>query len=434
MKKRFIALILFMFVFVMAGCDLIGGEQTDNTRPSNPDSGDLNDDQQQDVVYSTVLEQAIHAIFVEQSNMTIMMEMFGTDMDGYAFNIRIDGSTVHYEALVDGVIEHEDYRVEEDGVIYLYSYIGNDQWSRYEIPVDYIDLIFLDIFDDDLSASWFTEGDPGHFTLQEAYFSQVFGEDAEEINRFTIEIDASMNSIWTVEGEDEGEPARLVITINNLGSTVIDLPDLTIDDEFTPPVSYGEPWAMGTLAPGGENEHVLTITDEGFYYVFISSNFDSYGEIETLDGQFLSDDDDSMGYLDFKISVYLRPGQYVVLVTGFYDDDYGDYFLYLEREEDYPTPYTHGSLRSGEENSHNIIIEHTGWYDIYAYTTFDSIGELRTLDGGLLERNDDNYIDGNWTNDFKMLIFLEAGTYELIILGYDASEYGAYTIFVVPQD
>ena len=96
------------------------------------------------------------------------------------------------------------------------------------------------------------------------------------------------------------------------------------------------------LESGGENIHIIDIDAEGFYDIYLVSDFDSYGELEDMDGNLLAYDDDSGQNYNFKITYYFStPGQYVVVVTGYdYSSfNYGFYDLVVVLNESSGTPF-----------------------------------------------------------------------------------------------
>ena len=91
-------------------------------------------------------------------------------------------------------------------------------------------------------------------------------------------------------------------------------------------------------------------------------------------------------------------------------------------------PLLNDTLESRETNTHVITIETAGQYAIYTESNVDTVGSLSHA--GVMIAEDD---DSGQAFNFKIIITLEPGDYELDVWGW-MSAYGPYTLFVVLLD
>lgn len=102
------------------------------------------------------------------------------------------------------------------------------------------------------------------------------------------------------------------------------------------------------------------------------------------------------------------------------DDDNNDETAYEPVDNGFMV--TIDAFESRETNSHQIIIEHAGVYDIYTASLIDTVGKLY-LAGEEIER--DGRID-----DFLITIFLEPNTYEVEVGGFSRDDFGTYGLYL----
>lgn len=80
------------------------------------------------------------------------------------------------------------------------------------------------------------------------------------------------------------------------------------------------------LEAGAKNHYTFVVPEDGYYIIQTTSNLDTYGELITPNKTYKNDDS---GYKsNFKIRAKLKAGtKYSLWVSGYSDDDEGDYSL-----------------------------------------------------------------------------------------------------------
>lgn len=414
-KLLFLSLLVLFFMVACTRSDT-GGRTTD---PNQQDPSQGTTDPNQQAPNVTSLADWLNLLYNTSTNHTITF----TGKENGVVELYAEmkqASNVNYVYLSEGgFYEVEQYILQEDGSWVTYMAYDNNDWFRmnYVDPYDLLD----ELFENNLQANWFARSNNA-YELRTEHYADVFGSDFDDITGFTITFtDRSM--LWFITGVDDTDEVTLEIEFTDFGTTQITLPDFS--ELVSNPGSDPEALLSDYLNSSGENRHQISITTAGHYEIYVISVFDSYGVLEDVNGTVLAEDDDSYGGWDFKMTVYLEPGTYYVIVTGYDDSDYGSYSLYVNLRTGYNPTYT-GYLEAGEENAYTFTISSPGPYRIYAVTTFDSYGVLKNAAGDVIAEDDDS----NGSLDFRINITLEVGTYTIVISGYDYYSYGYYDIFI----
>ena len=85
---------------------------------------------------------------------------------------------------------------------------------------------------------------------------------------------------------------------------------------------------QGALTAGDTDYFRLDLESSGTLEVYTSGSIDSFGRLEDADGVLVDSDDDGGAGLNFRLETNVNSGAYFVRVTGFDDDDTGDYTLH----------------------------------------------------------------------------------------------------------
>ena len=133
--------------------------------------------------------------------------------------------------------------------------------------------------------------------------------------------------------------------------------------------------------------------------------FDTEGELQTEDGTVLGRNSDaSIDDVNFKIAINVEPGTYYLEVIEF-DGATGSYIVHttLEqgqlvvdagdtREKATPlalgTPYSEDIAPVDDVDYYRIVVNESGKLTVWTTGEFDTFGELQTVNGVVLSRND----------------------------------------------
>ena len=258
------------------------------------------------------------------ATVTTEMPFFG-EME---ITMKVDGDVGFATSSMFGMASESYMIIEDDQYVSYTRTVGETQWTR-EVVNEH-DLGMTEITEE-LDASWFTYDD-GVYVLDEAYFDELMGEDADTLKAFTIELGDDSITITMTMGE-MGMDMDMTMVFTAINSTTIELPDFSDHISYDPggngeTIPGAVPYLNDTLESGETNTHTIVIDTAGTYAIYTESNFDTVGSI-SQDGVLLAEDDDSGLSWNFKITIYLEPGEYEVDVWGWMSD-YGPYELFVE--------------------------------------------------------------------------------------------------------
>lgn len=142
---------------------------------------------------------------------------------------------------------------------------------------------------------------------QDRYFLKIEGYDSYDYGTFTITIEYgdTLESVYTYEKELEVDS---YVQRNLMSMSLRDLYGRDIMDEAIE----------------------FQVLESGYYTIYLSSDFDSYGILYDAEGTIIIEDDDSGENYNFGFEVYLDPGSYSILIKGNESSDYGDYIVYVD--------------------------------------------------------------------------------------------------------
>jgi len=202
-------------------------------------------------------------------------------------------------------------------------------------------------------------------------------------------------------------------------------------------------YVTSSVEANGVEYFELLITESVTVNIYSTGDYDLEVEIynsKTAMIPFEYDDDSGTDY-NFSIdNLTLEQGVYYIHV---YSLDYvtANYELHVETAEESST--TTGdddftidlnttasrTLSTGGIDTYTITLPSNGELMVYLDSEFDSYGVIYDTDGEIVAENDDGF---SWDFDFKIEIaLLVAGTYTIEVKGLGASEYGAYTLYVI---
>ena len=268
MRKRWFSFFMMILLLTMMGCTNPNDEQ--NTQGDTPSNGNNQTTQ-------PTLNSLFHDVFVAQNNYTLVMTM-EDDEDTYEMRLLLTEEASYFEMLMDGDVAMSYYTVLEDSTWMTYMAYEEDQWFHFPSYDDDRDAGLMDFFDALLQAAWFEETSSGVWALKAAHYDDVFGDEADEVDGFTITFGSGGQVVWHIHGtDDDGEYRELNMTFSQFGSTSIQLPDFNLPDDgpsgsdpgTDPTVTYPEEIIVVEQYYLGS--HILTIELEVTDYDYWSS-------------------------------------------------------------------------------------------------------------------------------------------------------------------
>jgi hypothetical protein len=168
-----------------------------------------------------------------------------------------------------------------------------------------------------------------------------------------------------------------------------------------------------------------------------SRAFDAVLTLYAPDGSVVAwNDDDPTGTgTDSVIRTTLpASGTYVIVVSGYGPADLGDYTVTLEEPRALPAPpetqltvpsSVQGTLVEGTQDTYLLTIHEPTVVGIEVRSSwFDTYLEVRDGDGWTMAENDDML----GTTDSGVVVWLDVGTYEVLVSAYGSWGNGPYTL------
>ena len=187
-----------------------------------------------------------------------------------------------------------------------------------------------------------------------------------------------------------------------------------------------------TILNDETNGYLLEIDEASYYSISSIGDLDLEAIVTSINGDFLSYNDNRNDEDEnFEIIIYLEVGTYIIGVRPCDTIISGSYQIFVEE-----TTITHittitentsinDTLFMGETNVVEFYVNSDGYVQIYVNSIFDSKGIIYDTDGNIVAQND----DGQYSDDFYIETFLEAGTYSIEISGYSNYDVGNYELF-----
>ena len=199
--------------------------------------------------------------------------------------------------------------------------------------------------------------------------------------------------------------------------------------------------ATGRLTDGDRDVFRISISEPVNLELSAESPMDTYGRLYDAAGDQIASNDDGGIDSNFLIRTLIREPQDVYLeVSGYGDDEVGDYRLVMRTTEVLPddhgdvpaqaTPLgldasTTGRLEAGDLDVFRIDVPEPMGLEIRSDSAMDTLGRLQDADGNEIATNDDGGADAN----FLMLANVTTpGPVYLFVSGYGDDEVGLYTI------
>lgn len=456
--KKLGLLSLFLFVFLLTGCELLEGiEDID-------DINDLIDD-----IDEYIPLEDIDDAFKLATGGEIEGTFTSTEPLTYYFYLPLDIEVVlNVDADFDSAVVIRDYETKDVVIEVDDTDFGDDVYT----------LIALDEGEYEIEISGYTGDTEGVFSLSLQLENQItplevgvpasgdlseladgfYAITIEEAGMYQFTVDAefelmgiftSLDGLYEIDPTDDLNGLEVAFEVGTYYLKVMPYDLETVGEyellfeavEDTPVVPTEETLSIGscimdTVFEGEENVYTLDVTDPSVLNIYAYSTYDT--DIYILDelGAEVASDYD-VG--DFNITfLELEPGIYELHVLA-YTNPFSDPFdLCVEVSENLPynqenltlNTQVDGTLEAGMTNRYTFTIETEGLFTTYLQSGLDTIGILYDAAGNIVRRDDGfDSVTLTETPDFKIEnTVLEPGTYELYVLGYDASQVGEYVL------
>ncbi len=203
---------------------------------------------------------------------------------------------------------------------------------------------------------------------------------------------------------------------------------------------------QGRLERQGDRDYFrVSLSGPGTLTVYTTGATDTYGHLWG-NGQWLDENDDGGADFNFRIARSVFAGTYYILVRGYNDRSTGRYTLAVRFTPkggvsspgddhgdtgDQATSVALGSStrghleRQGDRDYFRVSLSGPGTLTVYTTGATDTYGHLWG-NGQWLEENDDGGADFN----FRIEWAASAGTYYILVRGYDDRSTGRYTLAV----
>lgn len=459
--KKLTVLSLVLFVFLLSGCELLEGiEDID-------DVNDLIDDIEEYVPLEGIDEALKLATGGEIEGVFSSTE----PLTYYFYLPQAIEVVLNVEADFDSRVEIRDY--DSKDVVF--------ETDETDFSKDVYTLIALDEGEYEIEISGYTGDTEGLFTLSLQLENQITplelgvtasGDlssvtsgfyaitiDEAGLYQFTVDADfdvmgifTSLNGMVEYDTTDELDGLEVAFEVGTYYLKVmpydletVGVYELLFEAVEDDPVEPTEPaedvlsigsCIMDTVFEGEENVYTLDVTDPSVLNIYAYSTYDT--DIYILDelGEQVASDYD-VG--DFNISfLELNPGIYEIHVLAYTNPFSEPFDLCVEVAENLPynqedltlNTQVDGTLEAGMTDRYTFTIETKGVFTTYLQSGLDTIGILYDAAGNIVSRDDGfDPITFTETPDFKIEnTVLEPGTYELHVLGYDASQVGEYVL------
>lgn len=190
-----------------------------------------------------------------------------------------------------------------------------------------------------------------------------------------------------------------------------------------------------------EEEAVLTAT-------MMAEDFDGYMVLTDASGMVITEDDDSAGQLNPRITWPLEAGSYILWATSFSEEESGIYRVETSLSDENPFEATiEGPIELGESveaqltqadgryRQRNTLIkyysleitEETEVKIELRSSSFDTYLVLEDEGGRLITENDDGVMG---TTDSEIIYRLEPGTYRIGVTSFAEGQFGAFELMV----
>ncbi|MFH5881884.1 hypothetical protein [Liberiplasma polymorphum] len=324
--KKWISMTLLMFVGVLIfGCENGISEKEDNA---------------QNETFTVTFESLMEKL--ENDNFTMIYETSTKDLS-MALIKRLDGNN-YYQSSDWGFMRFEIYSIEENGTKYAYSrFAGSEVWQKgyyYDAGDTWLFDTLYAMFD--IDQSWLEEESLGVYHLKDAYFEEVFEEDADEFESLIYTL-TSDSITFTATGKADSDIHTFIFAFTDIGNTEVGFPEGEIEDNtggsFDPGngddndegrvITKIELISEGVLEQGEINEYTITIEEAGDYLIWLESDEALSLELRK-DGNFLS----ASSGVNPIIERTLEPGDYVIYVDDWEGVRYGPYQLFIGLIED----------------------------------------------------------------------------------------------------
>ncbi|MEN1729321.1 MAG: hypothetical protein AAGJ52_12855 [Pseudomonadota bacterium] len=247
-------------------------------------------------------------------------------------------------------------------------------------------------------------------------------------------MDASGNAV--AEDDDSGQDMNCSITsILPIGRYEVDVAGFANDDKGETTIIFrslgSEDVAIGdavSIAVGSETGAAVAfeVETEGGYLMTSSGQVDTVCRLFNESGVEISSDDDSGDGFNCALSERLVPGQYHVVVSSFGSDGGNATFMVMEYEiKSYAlelnTPHSARIDMASDSVEFEVLIADSGRYWLHTSGDMDTVCQLKSHSGELMDENDDG-------DDMNCSInhALPAGNYRFVVSGY-GSETGSFT-------
>ena len=241
----------------------------------------------------------------------------------------------------------------------------------------------------------------------------------------------------TITAEADGRTGSATITVSKSGKggggTISNATSIEMGDSVTAELDEDEEHYYEIDVPDQSGRKTVRLT------AWTEGSDDTEGVLYDDDDDEVEDDDDSGPGDNFQIVHEGDAGTYYVKVTG-YRGNAAEYTLKVDDHGDSDetaTPVgdgeTDGYLHAnGNIDYFEIVVSGSGLQDIVVETTggTDTFGELRNSRGTLVEDDD----DGGDDNNFQIDTSVRAGTYYVVVAGYEDERTGPYVLEVDGAD
>lgn len=199
-----------------------------------------------------------------------------------------------------------------------------------------------------------------------------------------------------------------------------------VAERFTPHLLMAE----GSVVAGGELWYEVTVAQTGYLFVYSESQMDTYGYLYDSNMNLLAEADDAGGNLDFLLLRRVEPGTYKILVTGNDPETVGDFRIFADFEAiGSQRPYyfsAYGVMTAGVGGTYQVILTEPGYLMAFTVSSIDTYGTMYDGLESLVTEDDDSYGDYNCF----LYAYVEAGSYEIVIEGYDEETFGDYLLII----
>ena len=285
----------------------------------------------------------------------------------------------------------------------------------------------------------------GHLSVVDATTQQILTETSDMSGsaraRLLTELPSGSYEIWTT-AHQRGPDGRYTLRLEE--ASINRTESFAVGHPFHGFLSWNRTSIPSTMRTG---DAIAVEVEEAsiFSVVMRSTDFDAYLVLTDESGSLITEDDDSGGGYDARITWQLEPGNYTVWATSYAEEESGTYSLeseFLEADDtdrvELDSTLESVLLQSAEVYGprqtpiqyYTLEVEEAVEVKLDLRSTdFDAYLVLEDESGRLLDENDDAHFG---TTDAQITYSLRPGTYRIGVTSFEPDTVGSFTLEVRP--